>query len=182
MGQTGYTINEYGEIIRNNPIPASSKLPTNRNLFNFLFFSIITLGIYGVAIMFIMGKETNIVCKEDGKHTRGFISTVCLSIITLGLYIFVWYYNWLNRDYRYLRQNSPKGGMLSGLGLLAMVVLTILLALAFIFFTYNFGYFYISGISFCMNVFFWGAIAFLFITARCIQQHNLVNKIYNYKS
>ncbi len=162
MGQTGYTINECGEIIRNNPIPASSKLPTNRNLFNFLFFSIITLGIYGVAIMFIMGKETNIVCKEDGKHTKGFLPTVLLSIITLGLYIFVWYYNWLNRDYRYLRQNSPKGGMLSGLGLLALIVLTILLAL--------------------VNVFFWGAIAFLFITARCIQQHNLVNKIYNYKS
>ena len=108
MEKTNYTINEYGEIIREDYFFTSVKgtnsqvLPTNRKVWKIWLLSFITLGIYGLLVMFAMSKETNIACAEDGKHTRGFWGALFLSIITLGIYGFVWYYKWADREFAYL--------------------------------------------------------------------------------
>ena len=54
MGQTNYTINEYGEIIREDYFFSQVKgttpqvLPTNRKVWKIWLLSFLTLGIYGV--------------------------------------------------------------------------------------------------------------------------------------
>ena len=89
MGQN-YVINENGEIIRGDYFATTVKeekpqpLPFNRKAWVMFLLNIVTLGIYGMIVWFAMGKETNITCKSDGKHTKGFWATLGLSIITLG--------------------------------------------------------------------------------------------------
>lgn len=66
------------------------KLPVNRGFWKVFFFSIITLGIYQFYLIHAFAKETNIACKEDGRHTRGLLAYILLSLITLGIYSIVW--------------------------------------------------------------------------------------------
>ena len=133
MDKQNYTINEYGEIIREDYFFSQVKgttpqvLPTNRKVWKIWLLSFLTLGIYGVVVMFAMAKETNISCAEDGKHTRGFWGAIFLSIITLGIYGFVWYYKWANREYEYLTRNRNQGGILSGGSLVFLMLITFIL-------------------------------------------------------
>lgn len=66
------------------------KLPVNRGFWQVLFFTIFTLGIYSFYLLYAFAKETNIACMEDGKHTRGLLALILLSIITFGIYGIVW--------------------------------------------------------------------------------------------
>ncbi|MBO5717433.1 MAG: DUF4234 domain-containing protein [Alistipes sp.] len=174
MGQINYTINEYGEIIREDYFFSQVKgttpqvLPTNRKVWKIWLLSFLTLGIYGVVVMFAMAKETNISCAEDGKHTRGFWGAIFLSIITLGIYGFVWYYKWANREYEYLTRNRSQGGILSGGSLVFLMLITFIL---------SFASRYASTIAMILYVaqIIWG----IFVMSRYVKQHNTVNKIYN---
>lgn len=179
MGQTNYTINEYGEIIREDYFFSQVKgttpqvLPTNRKVWKIWLLSFLTLGIYGVVVMFAMAKETNISCAEDGKHTRGFWGAIFLSIITLGFYGFVWYYKWANREYEYLTRNRNQGGILSGGSLVFLMLITFILTFAMQY----------AAMSYMMDIYWiiyavqllWG----IFVMSRYVKQHNTVNKIYN---
>lgn len=118
MGRN-YRINEAGEIVREDYFFRTVKgegiqlLPSNRKVWKILLLSIVTLGIYYIVLGIAMGKETNVACKEDGEHTRGFWGAIALSIITLGIYGIVWMYKWLDREYAYLRRHD-RAGILNG--------------------------------------------------------------------
>lgn len=186
MGQTNYTINEYGEIIREDYFFSSVKgttpqvLPTNRKVWKIWLLSFLTLGIYGIVVMFAMAKETNISCAEDGKHTRGFWGAMFLSIITLGIYWLVWYYKWANREYDYLSRNRKQGGILSGGGLVFMMLVTFIITFAFQYISTLWQYTQSGDLALIMLIIYavqiiWG----IFVMSRYVKQHNTVNRIYN---
>lgn len=74
------------------------KLTANRGFWLTLLLSIVTLGIYGLYLIYAFAKETNIACREDGKKTQGLVVYFLLSIITLGIYGIVWECMWINPE------------------------------------------------------------------------------------
>ncbi len=189
MKQTNYTINEFGEIIREDYFATSVKgtvpqpLPTNRKVWKMFLLSIITLGIYNFVIIFAMAKETNISCAEDGKHTRNLWATIGLSIITLGIYAIVWWWKWFDREYNYLERNSPNGGILTGGGYFMMVLVSWVLNIGmqllpmFVSPYQAETYLLIFGVLF-ISLIIWG----IFMMSKWVKQHNTVNKNYNLRT
>lgn len=186
MEKTNYTINEYGEIIREDYFFTSVKgtnsqvLPTNRKVWKIWLLSFITLGIYGLLVMFAMSKETNIACAEDGKHTRGFWGALFLSTITLGIYGFVWHYKWADREFAYLCRQKKEGGVLRGVALFFMMVVTFVISLLVQYTSsiYQYTQSGDSALLFILLYIFqiiWG----IFVMSRYVKQHNEVNRIYN---
>lgn len=186
MGQTNYTINEYGEIIREDYFFTSVKgtvpqvLPTNRKVWKIWLLSFFTLSIYGFVVMFAMAKETNIACAEDGKHTRGFWGAILLSIITLGIYGFIWFYKWADRENKYLCQHRNEGGILSGGGLVCLMLIASILAFALQYALTMYQYTHSDDLALVVMLLYaiqiiWGII----IMSRYVKQHNTVNRIYN---
>lgn len=175
--EKGYIINENGEILRGDlrgdyfftnvqelrPQP----LQCNRSPWVMFLLNIITLGIYGTVITFAMGKETNITCENDGKHTKGFWATIGLSIITLGIYAIVWVIGWMGRESNFLRlRNEPvviTGGWYVVIAIISAVLQAILTS--------------VTQIPLLSLVVGW-LIAFL-LMALVIKKHNRVNEIYN---
>ena len=79
-----------------------------------LLLSIVTLGFYQWYLIYAFARETNIVCKEDGKKTSGLIVYLLLTIITFGIYGIVWWCMWINRCNGYLaRHGKPEGLQMS---------------------------------------------------------------------
>lgn len=70
-----------------------------------VFLYIITLGIYPLVLMCIMGREINKICEGDGKKQMHFLLAVLLGFVTLGIYPVVWCCKAMNRlcdnAYRY---------------------------------------------------------------------------------
>lgn len=74
------------------------KLPTNRSLVKMIFLSLITFGIYGVVIWNKIAGEINITASRyDGKRTCPYFATLCLSMITYGIFAFVWQHKFTAR-------------------------------------------------------------------------------------
>jgi len=87
------------------------KLPTNKGFWRTFFLSLITLGIYQFWLIYALAKETNIVCKADGKHTSGMLGYLFLSLITLGIYAIVWAVKIIKRRRNFLITNGKDGGL-----------------------------------------------------------------------
>lgn len=66
------------------------ELKTNRGLLKYLIFGALTLGIYGMYVIHAAAKESDEVCKEDGKNTKGLLLYILFSILTLGIYGLIW--------------------------------------------------------------------------------------------
>lgn len=169
----GYVINENGEILRgdyfftNVQEQRPQPLQCNRSPWVMFLLNIITLGIYGTVIFFAMGKETNITCENDGKHTKGFWATLGLSIITFGIYAIVWIIGWMKRESDFLRiRNEPvviTGGVYILLAIVQVVLSNVIIAA-----TQN------MVLSFVVSF----IIQFILISL-VIKKHNRVNEIYN---
>ena len=54
-----------------------------------------------------MAHDVNIACEGDGEQTAGLVAFILLSIITCGIYSWVWYYKLGNR----LAANAPRYGL-----------------------------------------------------------------------
>jgi len=113
------SIDVNGQIVKN-------KLPTRRGYKMTVFLTIITCGIYGLILPFIMGKDTNISCCEDGKHTSGFWKALLLSVITFGIYGLIWKVEWCNREANFLQKHHA-APLLTGGSYFVMTVLFIAL-------------------------------------------------------
>lgn len=86
------------------------KLPTDRGFWLTVLLSIVTLGIYGLYLIYAFAKETNLACHEDGKHTSGLLVYILLSIVTLGIYSIVWDVILIQRRCNFLaRHGKPEG-------------------------------------------------------------------------
>lgn len=75
------------------------KFRTNRGLFKFIFFSIITFGIHGIVVMSHISSEINCIAqKHDGRHTTHYcLVFFLLSWLTLGIYPLIWHSNLCSR-------------------------------------------------------------------------------------
>lgn len=73
----------------NSPV---SQLRSDRSLLKFILLSLITFGIYGIAVIARIGEETNIVCgRYDGKRTMNYwLLFFLIGPITLGIGYIVW--------------------------------------------------------------------------------------------
>lgn len=72
------------------------KLTTNRGLFLYIVFSIITFGIYPLVAFTLVSNEVNKVCK-DGKSTMQFWIVFLVSLITFGIPMLVWFHRITDR-------------------------------------------------------------------------------------
>lgn len=89
-------------------------LPTSRGFWKAFFLNLITLGFYNWYLIHCFAKETNIACAEDGRHTKGLLAYVLLSLITFGIYSIFWYCNWIDRCNGMLsRHMRPQGLQMS---------------------------------------------------------------------
>ena len=183
MGQN-YQINQFGEIVQEDYFFRSVRgdgaqiLPSNRKVWKIWLLCLVTLGIYSIVFWLAMGKETNVACKEDGKHTRGFWGTIGLSIITLGIYAVVWICKWLNREYSYLQRHNHKG-ILSGSGFLLyfFIILVVDLLPVILLSSGTVSYIDYSIISIGSSIIL--MIIGISLMVKYIHQHNMVCRIYN---
>ena len=171
MGQA-YVINENGEILRGDYFATSVKeekpqpLPCNRKAWVMFLLNLVTFGIYAIVIWFAMGKETNISCSNDGKHTKGFWATLGLSIITLGIYFIIWVIQWMKRETDFLCARNESAIITGGVYIFVTIINAIL--------SYVFAMNEMIGIQYivCYSISF---VLLFFV----IKKHNRVNEIYN---
>ena len=171
MGQ-GYVINENGEILRGDYFATSVKeekpqpLPCNRKAWVMFLLNLVTFGIYGIVIWFAMGKETNISCANDGKHTKGFWATLGLSIITLGIYFIVWVIQWMKRETDFLKARQEPTVITGGIYIL-MTIVNVIISNVLVLNEMTVAQYIINySIS-------------LVLLSLVIKKHNRVNEIYN---
>lgn len=70
-----------------------------RRLWKYLVFGILTMGIYAIYFQWTMINDMNTACeyKEPGNRSPHFLIVVLLSVVTCGIYTYVWYYQQGNR-------------------------------------------------------------------------------------
>lgn len=151
-----------------------NKLKTNRGFWQTLLLTIVTLGFYQWYLVYAFAKETNIVCKEDGKKTPGLIVYVLLSIITSGIYAIVWNCMWIKRCNQYLKNNDrPEGLRMSTY---------LLIAFGWLIFALMFRVFFdisdtLAIVFFCGWLIF--SLMYLVVLYKQLCLQNAVNSIYN---
>lgn len=174
----GYEINEFGEIVRKDYAFRSAKqrpdspLPTNRGYYTTILITILSCGIYGLILPFLMGGETNITCDGDGKESSGFWSVLFASLFSLGIYGLVYNYNLCNREADFMKKHQSIP-IITGNGFCVSAVFSVLAVLG--------GVWMVAvrleelGIALIIV----GIILFLTRVGKFTIQHNLVNKTYN---
>lgn len=76
----------------------ASLLKTNRSLLVYVLLGIVTLGIYVIYRNFEMGESINrIASPYDGKKTMNYIIAWLLSIVTFGIFYYVWMHMFTER-------------------------------------------------------------------------------------
>ena len=125
-------------------------LKTNRGLFKYIFFSIITAGIYSLYIIYAFAKETNMVCQGDGKKTRGLFLLFLFTILTLGIYPIVWHVSIITRRAFHIEKNGKQNNLTPAFFILSMLFGAITLGI--------------------LN---------LVAMSRFIKQQNILNSVYN---
>ena len=93
-----------------------------RSIVGYYFYSIITLGIYSLVFWGKYSKDINDLCEGDGKKTMKFKYVMLLSIITVGIFWFVWRYQLAKR----LKENAERYELKFREGGVAVVILTLL--------------------------------------------------------
>ncbi len=75
------------------------QLATNRKLWKYVLFSILTLGIYGIVFYSKLSADVDIVCNRyDGRRTMPYCLLYFLvGIVTFGIAYFVWFNKISNR-------------------------------------------------------------------------------------
>ena len=83
------------------------QLPTHRGLGKMFWLGLITCGIYPMVIYSRMPEELNMVAsRHDGERTQQFCFTGILGVLTLGIYIFVWFHKLCRRIGNELRRRE----------------------------------------------------------------------------
>ena len=75
-----------------------------RDFWIYLLLSIVTCGIYGIYFWYKYTEDVNTVCYGDGQETMNYILVVLLSLVTRGIFTFIWVYQLGNR----LQANAPR--------------------------------------------------------------------------
>ena len=90
------------------PTPPARPLKTNKGLFKYIIFSILTFGIYPIVVMSSVSNSINTVAtRYDGRRTMHFCLLFFLvAPITFGIANFVWYSKISNRIGRELQRRN----------------------------------------------------------------------------
>lgn len=87
------------------PAPGTRMISTNRGLFKYIIFTILTFGIYSIFFIHSLAKDVNEMCKEDNDKVGGIFAYMILTVLTCGIYPIYWEYKIANRlqanGYRY---------------------------------------------------------------------------------
>ncbi len=97
-----------GCAVNGGSLAPAGQLKTNKGLAKYIFFSIITFGIYALVVMSQVSNDINIVASRyDGKKTMHFcLLAFIVSPITLGIAAIVWYHNISDRIGNELRRRN----------------------------------------------------------------------------
>lgn len=93
-----------GQLVRDDHL---EPITTNRGLFKYIVFSILTCGIYGFFFIYSLAKDINTMCEGDDQKTGGLLAFIILSYVTCGLYTLYWRYKIANR----LQENGVRYGI-----------------------------------------------------------------------
>lgn len=72
-------------------------MKTNRSFLAYILLTLVTCGIYELYFLWTLIRDTNEICREDGKHTPGLLKFILLSLVTCGIYSIIWWYNIADR-------------------------------------------------------------------------------------
>ena len=75
----------------------ANKIKTNRSLFKYIVFGILTLGIYNLVFLHKLAKDMNAIGEGDRRHTRGVFAFLVFNLLTVGVYQYIWWYKLANR-------------------------------------------------------------------------------------
>lgn len=56
----------------------------------YVLLSFVTFSVYHFYFMDLWAKDVNILCEKDGKHTVGVEKMMLFSVLTFGVYKYVW--------------------------------------------------------------------------------------------
>lgn len=92
-----------------------TELKTNRGLFKFIIFSILTIGIYSLYFIHAVAHDVNTACEgKDTRHTMGLLAYFFLNIITFGIFGLIWNVTVCNRMHDRI-ENAGEKSEVSGL-------------------------------------------------------------------
>lgn len=104
----------------------AEQIKTNRGIVKFFLLGLITFGIYTLVFWHHYARDINIICEDDGGKTQGLGIMLLLSLVTLGIYFFVWKCMAQNRLRNYLMMNGQlppqKGGVVICWELLGLLI------------------------------------------------------------
>ncbi len=93
-----------------------------KSLAAYYVFSILTLGIYALVFWGKFAKDVDRLCEGDGQKTMKFKYVMLLSIVTVGIFWFVWRYKLANR----LKDNAERYDLKFKEGGVLVVIFSIL--------------------------------------------------------
>lgn len=73
------------------------RIRNDRSIWSFIFYSLITFGIYEIWYYHKIVKDVNTICEEDGKRSPGVLVYIVLSLLTCGIYNIIWWCNMHDR-------------------------------------------------------------------------------------
>ena len=92
-GQGGSDYGQRGpEFSGNNPQPAIYERIGHYSFWPYFFLTIITCGIYGIYKMYKWTEDVNKLCKGVGNPSLNYILVFILSMLTFGIFGWIWYY------------------------------------------------------------------------------------------
>lgn len=97
-------------------------MKTNRSFLLYLLLSIITCGIYEFYFVWTIIRDTNELCREDGKETPGLLKFILLSIVTCGIYAIIWWYNVAERLNAAGIRNNVDAGVSGNIFLICLLI------------------------------------------------------------
>lgn len=93
----GDRVNSGAEAARN-PASGRSRMKEDRSVLLYYLVGICTCGIYQLYVIHTFAEDVNIMCRGDGeKDIPGIAKYVLLSLITCGIYSYVWHYRLISR-------------------------------------------------------------------------------------
>lgn len=82
------------------------RIQTDRDLVKYILLTLVTCGIYGYYFIYMLAKDVNDMCRDDGQKTGGLVAFIALSFLSCGVYAYYWYFQIANR----LQAAAPKYG------------------------------------------------------------------------
>lgn len=75
---------------RTNQDRGTDEVKQDRSLLLYVLLSFVTFSVYHFYFMDLWAKDVNILCEKDGKHTVGVEKMMLFSVLTFGVYKYVW--------------------------------------------------------------------------------------------